>query len=239
MDIGSLLGNAILPDGALEAIKAQGRADIPLADGVAIYSGHDRGVAFRFFVHQDRNDIASKQSKYGVYRPIEMVEWLKNKDEKPTERLKFLPTDLLEFDDQGECIGGQWAESYRRWKQGLEAPGLLLSRWDQLGDGEVKTLAEMGIYTVEQFATLPRSRVVGRLPEVFVEAFERAIEYLNGKDLRKVADQQAVQLAQVLADNEKMRAEMEAMRQQLSGGDVAAEESDRPRRGRPRKDSED
>jgi hypothetical protein len=131
-----------------------------------------------------------------------MIEWDVDKHQKTPERVQFLPPELLEFEpvdigDEGpvhlkynewvidettgkrrlveskhRCIGGRFMESYLRWIQGLEAPGLSLSKWGVIPDGWVKTLVENGIFSVEQFAAKPRALISSRYPKEVQEYFE-------------------------------------------------------------------
>lgn len=213
----SILDNFVLPDGAAEAIRKQNRRIESLGDGVVrSTAGHDRGVSFRFWVHAEFNKLKSKAAKYEKSTETEMIEWHPDKYNKPTERVKDLPPELLEFDDEtGECIGGRYMESYKRWKQGLSAPGLPLSKWNVLSDGWVATFAASGIFSVEQFAAMPRSKIEGKYPEEVCEAFERAILFVNMKEGRQESDKQAEEIVALQQQNAKQRAEMEELKAQM------------------------
>ena len=230
------LDQFVLPDGAAEAIKKNNMQPSRLDDGVNYFlSGHDQGVAYRFFVHQDRNVVKSKIAGYPIFDEIEMVEWKKDRFDHPTERVKFLPEDLLFFDEEGNCVGGRFRESYLRFKSGLQATGTPLARWGVLNDNQMATLSAMNIYSVEQFAAQPRSKIVGKFPQDMVDAFEQAIEWVKGKDVREAGKQQAGQILAVSQENSKLKDELETLKEQmkaLMNADVPAPK----KRGRPRKE---
>jgi hypothetical protein len=214
MDNG-FLDNFILPDGAAEAIKKAGINGKRLGEGIEIAQfGHDSGVAFRFFVHQERNEAKSKIAKVPISDSIEMIEWMPDRFQKPTEQLRFLPHELLQFDDEGECIGGKYREAYLGWKKGINAPGLSLTRWGVLTDSDIFTLHELRIYSVEQFAAQPRSKV-DRLPLELREKFEQAIEWVNGKEGRNQMAETATAMLSVQQENARLRDEMVAMQGQM------------------------
>lgn len=212
----SMLDNFLLPDGAAEALKRQNRQLMSLGDGVSVSTaGHDAGVSFRFWVHSEFNKLKSKAAKYEKSTETEMIEWHPDRYNKPTERVRDLPPDLLEFDEEtGECIGGRYAESYKRWKSGMTAPGLALSKWGVLPDGWVTTLAASGIFSVEQLAAMPRSRIA-QYPQDIQEAFERAILFVNMKQGRIDADKQAEEIEALHKANERQAAELEELREQM------------------------
>lgn len=227
------ISNFSLPDGAHDAISAQGRRFQSLDNGVdKMVSGHDRGVAFRFFVHQEYNIIKSKLTKIPVYDSCEMIEWNKDRFMKPTEKLKFLPEGLLEFDQDGEVCGGKLADEYKRWKQGLSAPGKSLAAWGVLDDSEVATLAHMGIFTVEQFAAQRRDKIVGRMPKVFEEAFERAIIEANGRPDKEAAEKLINQVVELEVRAAKKDAELDDLRKQLQEFMEGKSESEPKKRNR-------
>jgi hypothetical protein len=209
MDILGHLDRVDIPSVAYDALKEQGRRAVELKDGVTYFAGHDQGVAYRFFIFQEKAEALSKIAGYPVVKPVEMVEWLRDRDHKPTERLTHLPPELLSFGDDGEVIGGQWADSYRRWKSGLDAPGMSLSKWGELSDNEVATFAEMGIFSVEQLAAVPRHKIDNRMPEEFTRALDNAIQWVAGKDVRKAANDLAAQNAHLLQEIENLKRQIQ------------------------------
>lgn len=182
-----------LPAEAVEQIKKMSLQSVQVGDGVTRYLAHDRGVAYRFFVHEQYNWLKSEETKkkgknYAVFDSIEMIEWYKDKFCKPTERVKFLPPELIHITDDGE-VYGRFAESYKKWKEGLTAPGLPLNKWGLLSDSDIATLNHAGIFSVEGFAAQPRGKIEGKFPESIIDAFERAIQYVHGKEHLEQATQ--------------------------------------------------
>lgn len=232
----AFLDQFALPEGASDAIRKQNLQPSRLQDGVNYFvSEHDRGVPYRFFVYQDRNIVKSKIAGYPIFDEIEMIEWQKDRFDHPTERVKFLPEELLAFDEEGVCQSGRFRESYIRFKNGLQATGTPLGRWGVLSDNEIATLTAMNIYSVEQFAAQPRTKIVGKLPQEIVDAFEQAIEWVKGKDIREAGKQQATQILAVSQENSKLKDELEMLKEQmkaLMNADVPAPK----KRGRPRKE---
>lgn len=233
-----ILDNYNVPAVAQEAFRSGRYAPRQLEDGVQIFSGHDQGVAYRFFNHYEYNKAKSKLTRQEQYDHYEMIEWLRDREHKPTERIRFLPEELLEFDEDGECIGGRYAESYRRFKSGLTAPGTPLSRWDAVHDGHIQTLAANGIFSVEQLAATSREKVRMKFGKEFEDLLDRAIEHQNSKGLRDVSSQAATDMLRLTQENSKLsdrleqqEAEMQAMRQQMAA--LIGGSSDEPaKRGR-------
>lgn len=242
------LDNFVLPEGAAEKIKSVGMSSQKLGEGVEMMNfGHDKGVAYRFFLHQLRNEVKSKIARLSIPDSIEMIEWMPDGFQKPTERVKFLPIELLEFEQiellkdgvpvldkegypvmvNGECIGGAYKATYDAWKKGLNAPGLALSRWGVLSDSSVFTLHEMKIFSVEQFAAQPRSKIE-RLPIELKEAFDQAIEYCNGKAGRDATSAMASELLELKQANAKRDAEIVELRALVAGNSPAPKKRGRP-----------
>ena len=213
------LGNYALPEGAHEALRRQNRQAVSVGDGVSkITAGHDQGVSYRFWVHTEIDKAKSKAARYEKPRETEMIEWRSDRYNKPIERLKDLGPELLEFDvESGECIGGRYAESYKRWKQGLSAPGLQLSKWGVLDDGWVAQFAAFGVYSVEQFAAMPPSKINSKFPKEVHEAFERAVLYVNMKEGRVESDKQADEIVRLQKHNSKLEATVAEMQEQMKG----------------------
>ena len=204
-----------LPEVASQQLRQQQRTAQQLADGVVDFAGHDRGLAYRFFNHLEYNKSQSQILGYEKFDEVEMIEWLIDRKNKPCERVRLLPEELIRFDRDGEAVGGLYFESYKRFKEGLTAPGLSIAKWGVLADPEVATLSAHGIFSVEQFAAMPRSKIMGRFPQDIIDAFERAIQYVNGKDQRadnELAAQKVMELAQ---QNSKLESDVAELRQQL------------------------
>lgn len=205
-----------LPNGAAEAIKAKGMIAKEIDDGVSRFmSGHDRGIAYRFFIAPSYNKVKSKLAGYEVYDNLEMIQWFVDRRTQPTEIVKFLPEELLEFDKDGECIGGDYAEAYRAFKEGKATPGLPLGKWGVLSEGEVASLVAARIYTVEQFAAQDRKKIEGTYPSQFLDAYERAGLYAAGKERREMDKAAVDKMAELALKNEQNETRIQALQARL------------------------
>lgn len=232
--LNGVLDNFVLPDGAAEALSRHNLQKTDLNDGVSRFiSGHDKGVAFRFWIHPEYNKDKSLKAHYEAYDEIEMIEWNTDRFCKPTERVSFLPPELLEIDPYTHEARGRFAEAYTRFKKGLSAPGTSLSKWGVLTDGEIATLADNGVFSVEQFAAMPRSKVESKFPQAFQEHFERAIQFVNGKENRYQADKQAEEMLALQRTNSKLENEIAALQEQMTL--LAQEAGGRVKRGKVKK----
>lgn len=214
---GNLIDQFKLPDGAAEAIKRNGMTNIPLEDGVSRIKGQHNGVGYRFYILTEYNKRKSDVAKYEVFDEIEMVEWAVDKYSYPVERVKFLPPDLLSIDDLGG-VYGEYAETYERFKAGLSAPGTSISKWGVLPDGLVASLAASKIFSVEQFAAQPRDKIYKKFGQdsEIAQAFERAIQFVNGKNSKFELDKVANELYESKKVIEQQQFELERMREALA-----------------------
>ena len=203
-----------LPEIASQDLKRQQRFANNIGDGVVDFAGHDKGVAYRFFTHLDYAKEQSKILGYEKFNEVECIEWLIDRKNKPVEQVRFLPEELLRFDRDGEAVGGIYFDSYKRFKDGLTAPGLSLSKWGVLGDSEVMTLVSAGIFSVEQLASMPRGKIEGRYPQDIIDAFERAIQYVAGKEGRFEQGQTAEKLLELSQANAKLEKEIAELRKE-------------------------
>lgn len=201
-----------LPEVASQALREQGRQAKMLGDGVIDFIGHDRGVAYRFFNLIEHNKEKSKILGYEKYDEEICIEWLIDRKNKPVERIRLLPEEMLRFDQDGEVVGGLYFESYKRFKDGLSAPGLSLAKWGVLPDTDVASLTHNGIFTVEQFAAMPRAKIEGKYPIEIIEAFERAIQYVNGKNGRDESEATANKLLELAAQNAKLQQQLDELK---------------------------
>lgn len=194
-----VLDNYKVPEVAQKAFAERGAMSMAIGNGVQMVQmhGHEAGVPYQFHTEQIRNDNKSKAAKYWVPDPIDCITWTVDRRLQVTERVKFLPPELLEFDEDGTCIGGRYKESFDNWKKGLNAPGLSLSKWGELGDGEVLSLAHAGIFSVEQLASMPRDKLANRYPEIFLEAWEKAVQWVNRKEQRVDTELHASQIVEL------------------------------------------
>lgn len=217
-------------------------------------AGHDRGIAFRFFIALSPNGIKSEEFDMEINDEIPMIEWFVSKKHKPTERVHMIGDALLKFakvktlDRDGkyqmrvrqplECTGGKLKEAFIAWQAGVQSPGLALSRWDKLSMSQVATLNSLGVYSVQQFASMPRDRVEGRMPKDLVDAFEDAIRFINAQKPMEDVQEYANQVVLLKQKDAQREQEMAAMRAQLAALEAknAEPKSTKPtkRRGMPK-----
>lgn len=226
----SILDQFDLPPEAVEFIQNQQLQTQRIEGGVNRFvSGHHQGVAYRFFVHPEYNAIKSREKNYEVFDEIEMIQWIVDKKHQPTERVRMLPETLLRFDRNGECVGGVYKPAYDRFKAGASAPGTALEKWNQLTTGEVASLTSSGVYTVEQFAEMPKDRVQAKFGDSYLEHYERANQFVNGQRLREEALGQASKFEAIEAENRLLRERLEALEKAQAGSKTSKG------RGRPKK----
>jgi len=207
--LNGLLDQYNLPEVAVEDLKRQNRRVQNLGDGVDVFMPeHDQGLAYRFYIHTEFNEAKSKAVKLQRDDEIEMIEWTIEKGFSIPERVRFLPPELLEFNEDHECIGGRYKESYLRWKEGRQSPGLPLSKWGVLADGDVSALARNGIFSVEQFAATPRSKLQGKYYEDVMIAHDRAIYYVKDKENNLDKEATANQIVALQQQIAKLQAEV-------------------------------
>lgn len=226
-----ILERFALPVEAVQDLTGKPMRQTRLGDGVELQEVARDIVPHRFIRVQVKNEEKSRLARFPVKEPVILCEWIIDKTSHPTEQVRFLPEDLLAFDDWGEVIGGLYKASYERFMQGLAAPGLPLNRWGVLTDSQISSLADYGIFTVEEFAAQPRQRIEGKFPKEYHEAFEEAILYVRGADTRTQNEsllnelaqerQQREELTKTLAEQQK---EIERQKEQLALILAAADE---------------
>jgi hypothetical protein len=237
--LNELIDKFPLPDVAVRSLKEKQYGEDRLDDGVSVMSGHNKGVAYYFDTHQQYNPFKSEQAGYEVFDTIELIYTIRDRQNVIPERVNFLPHELLKFDQDGECVGGKYRESYLAWKAGKKAPGTKLATWGVLSDSHVATLHAQGIFSVEQFAECPRSKFESRYPVEFQEAHDRARQFLASRALREEADKNAQRFGSIESENEKLKAELKALQAQMASLMQTDNGVSEPRRrGRPRKEVE-
>ena len=198
-------------------------------------SGHDRGLGYRFFILAEKNLMKSEAADMEINDEVEMVEWYKSKKEKPVERVRFLPQQLLKFNKAGEVTGGLYKENYLRWKQGLGTEGLPLARWERATVGQVKTLESEGIFTVQQLAATDRQRVEGRFPKELVKLFHDAVHFVNAQAPMENIKGHTEEVLSLKQENSKLKDALTTLTEkveQLANGKSAPKAK---QRGRPKK----
>jgi hypothetical protein len=206
-----IIDNFAFPEGAAEALKKIGLREKAIGDvpGITRLSGHDKGVPYRFFKHTIYNKEKSKLLKYEFYDECHMIEWNSDRYSKPVERIDQLPEELLGKNGLSGEWTGRYAEAFIRYEKGLGAAGMPLEKWDVLTDSQIATLHHNSIFTVEQFAACSRSAIASKFPKEFMECFERANQYVNGKVVREQQSKEMLALAEKNAALEKRLAELE------------------------------
>lgn len=217
-------------------------------------SGHDKGVAFRFFVAPVRNEVKSEEFDMEINDEIEMIEWNVSKGHRPTERvtmvgdalLKFAKTKTIGPDGRPkmvlrqplECTGGAFKEAYLLFREGKSSPGLPLGRWEKCSLAQVSSFASIGIFSVQQLAAMPRDRVEGRLPSDLVSLFNQAIQWVNAQSPMENVQKYADQILDLKQAMSKKDAEFELLKSQMEA--LLTRERTEPviekkKRGRPKR----
>lgn len=220
---GDFLDQFALPDGAAEALKKQDLRNVAIEPGVSLMSGHDHGVPFRFFTFQDFDKLKSDKCGWEQFNEEIMIQWFNDRYTKPTERVRLLVKEaphLLSFNAITGKTRGQYAEAYDRFKAGIQAEGTPLDLWatkyGTLSDSEIATLKANEIYTVEQFGACPEGKIRSKFPAEIVAAFERAILYVAGKDVREQTAKQLEEVLEVKKENENLKADIAKLQDQMS-----------------------
>jgi hypothetical protein len=214
MDVNEFL--YAMPEVAQEQILKNGVQSVNIGDGVSRLNmnGFDRGIAYKFFLHPVYNKTESDKLGYEKYDEVEAIQWFIDRKNKPVEEVKALPDELIRRNREGVVVGGRYKEAYLNWKSGQDAPGTPLRRWGILSDAEVASLEADGIFTVEQYTQIPRERIAGKYPIEFVEAHDRARQFLAGREIKVVADKQSEELVALKKENSDLAqrlAKLEAM----------------------------
>jgi hypothetical protein len=204
-----------LPEVAHDALSRRNLTAQNLGGGIERIVEHDaKGLPFRFEIHTQYNPLKSKQLKYEYYDELEIIRWFRDRFDQPVELVRLLPEALLDLSDT-EAPRGLYAEAYKRFKEGRAAPGTPLSKWGVLTDGQVSTLAHKGIFSIEQFAATPKGKVVSMLPSEYVEAWERAHQFMAAKDNRAVLAKNDEEIKKLADANAELKKQLIEMQQKL------------------------
>lgn len=148
---------------------------------------------------------------------------------------RMMPPEDMENDNGGlkmAAIRSNWAEiepHYRAWKEGNAIPdgGTPIGVWPALSQQQAVALKSCGMRTVEDVAAATEA-ILMRPPLPNMRELKRqAALYLEGRDKAALEEEIA-----------SLRAQQEAMLEMLAertDPESAADEADKPRRGRPRK----
>lgn len=195
-----------MPEVAQEEIARAQMNSVNVGNGVTRLeiSGQDRGIAYRFDKIAVYNPIKSEEAGYEVFDEQEVCfRYVDRKNIIPMP-VKNCPQEFLRFNRQGDLVGGRYAAAYKAWKNGEQAPGTALRKWDVLNTAEIASLEADGIFTIEQYAEYPEAKLVGRYPDQFIEGRRRAVQWVAGKEMREKAHEQAQKNAELIAQNKDL-----------------------------------
>lgn len=176
-----------------------------LEPGVSMLHGHQQGLGFRFFIHPVLNLKKSREAAMNIYDDVECVEFNYSRKRRPVLQCFELGHERLARNLRGEYVGGTMFEAYKRWKAGVTIGGSPLDRWGVLAPGEIRTLNDEGIFTIEQLASMPRDVVQSRFPLHMQDIFEQAIREVNGKQW----EAKNKELAEQLIEEKEARKQLE------------------------------
>ena len=194
-----------------------------LQDGEFVRSYNDplfptqqRGRAkVRFYKTTVENQARSKEAGVKVYDEVEHCEYIIPGDLKARPVEKVVPA----WHEQ------VYPEEYAAFKKGVNAPisGTPFEHWPGINDAQAKTLRGFDINSVEELAETNDNTFMNLGPG-FRELKEAAARFVKAKHDTAYIEQQQSQID----DLQRQIAEL------TGGGDQVAQ-SDKPKRGRPRK----
>lgn len=184
-----------------------------------------------------KNEYASKQEGRPIFDVVLMGQI----------RTPGAKMSIFDFEIERRCHGGQvkrrvnerselWVDVlenqlavWRKQREDKDLSGTPLETWPKLGVAEVASLNASGIYSMEQLAALPDSRldVLGMNGRVLREQAKAHIELAKKN----------APMEKLVEENETLKGQMESLRlqiQELSDKYVSQEEKRGP--GRPRKE---
>jgi hypothetical protein len=187
-----------------------------IEQGVNVMSGHDKGVAYRFFTTEEfdggnSDSNIEAECVLPLYNEHDAVEFLFSRKRRPVQFVKHLSRERIRFGADGEVIGGTMAEDYKRWKAGSGPQGTPLELWKEIGPGTLKTLQSQNIFTVEQFASMPREKVQDIFPKSIQVIFEHLVDYISGKEAAEVSAEYEEKVAQLEAQIAELQASKESV----------------------------
>lgn len=161
----------------------------------------DRRLAVRFYTEEFLDEEATKIEGRPIYKTWECCEIRIPGDEKNIRqgRIKYMKPDPRE----------RFPEAYRKFKAGdrSQVTGQLLKAWGLITPARAKEYSALGIYTVEQLASLSDSNaqnIRGSIPD-----------RQKAKDFLEMAKGQAP-VAQARAEADKLRVELEVLKEQIA-----------------------
>lgn len=183
----------------------------------------DKHVGVTFFWEEIPDEKASEEAGRPIFKSVEMCE-IKvpgDKDNVICDRVKYMRPDPRK----------RFPVQYARHKAGekVQVVGTLLREWGLIDRATAKSYEAVGIHTVEQLAGLSDSNAQGLRGSL--------TDRQKAKDFLAMAAGQAP-IAQARAENEKLRAEIQALREMvedMKAAPVSADPEAPKRRGRPPK----
>jgi hypothetical protein len=132
----------------------------------------------------------------------------------------------------------RWPKQWQAYQAGEEfkAEGFPLEQWPEIDDGMVRDLNHKRIYTVEQLSAVTDQNLVN----LGLGARELVAKAKAFADVRKdsaAVSKYAAQAEQALAENALLREQLSELSKRLQSIEEAKDDTDAPRRGRPRKEA--
>lgn len=175
------------------------------------------GVFVEFYTEAVEHKFESEKEGRPVFKELPFV-----RIQTPGDRNNVLEVKATEY--YQKRFPREWA-AYKANSGESSVVGTVLSQWPQITKSQAKEAEFFGIKTVEQIAALSDSNLQ-RLGMGWMEIRRNAQAYLD-------AASGGAATSKLAAENERLRADFEALKAQVTG---QAEESPKPR-GRPRKEA--
>jgi hypothetical protein len=191
-----------------QTFDADGAAKIGQFSGHTAFVSHgsDRGLAAEFFIVDEYQPFQSALEGRAIYKQIEMIRM-----SVPGGKTDIIKQVTFQDSPDGPAHVNRFPEQYRRFKaQQEQVPnGTPLEMCKFIASHRVKELKAQNVHTAEQYSTLPDSIVQTLGMGAFKER-ELCVTYL-GND-----DEKTKRVSRALAENDALRGELEAMKQQMA-----------------------
>lgn len=199
-------------------------------NNLSVVHGDDRGLIVQFIQEAVKDEEESRKAGRPIYRDVDMVsiKFPGDKTRSVYRRVKTQdtptqPSDITRWPRQ-------WAAYKASQVQAIE--GTPLEQYPPLTKGEVLNLKSMNIFTVEQLASVPDSAMSWMGARAQRDA---AVKWLEAAKDGAVVNALA-------AENQEMKAQIEALTNQISGlaDEIEGDDTDevvvaKPKRGRKKK----
>jgi hypothetical protein len=174
------------------------------------------GVFAEFYTEAVEFKFESEQQGRPVFKELPFI-----RIQTPGDRNNVLEVKATEY--YQKRFPREWS-AYKSNSTDAAVIGTVLSQWPQITKSQVKEAEFFGIKTVEQVASLSDSNLQ-RLGMGWMEIRRKAQAYLD-------AASGSAETTKLAADNERLRADFEALKAQVTG------QAEEPKpRGRPRKET--